>query len=266
MSGIVKGAKKLFKGVVKVIKKIIKPVAIAAAVYFTGGLALSAFPATAGFAAAMPGITAAAGTTVGGAVSGVFSKAAGVLGLGGGAATGAAANSSIITGTGIGGPLATAGAGAGRSAVAGMFGKAGAAAATAGGKSLMGKVAAMSFSDKLLLASIGTKAVGSFLAPTLDEEYSAARKFRGSFYGTYGSEKLNKKEGIAPASEARPDPSTARPSPQPVARAPEPPKPRQLMEPGQSPQMEKVGSVQPVQQSQSAVQPKKLMDSGVQYV
>ena len=63
------------------------------AIYFTAGVALSYFPATAAFAAGMPGF--AAGGTLGlgvgeGAVAGtgVFSEAAASIGLGGGLAEG----------------------------------------------------------------------------------------------------------------------------------------------------------------------------------
>ena len=98
MSGIIKGIKKVFRKVGKVLKKIIKPLAIAVAVYFTAGLALSAFAPTAGFAASMPGFAGGGlfgtGVAVGSAPvvagSGIFSQVAGALGMGGGLATASA--------------------------------------------------------------------------------------------------------------------------------------------------------------------------------
>lgn len=87
MSGVVKGVKKVFKSVVKFVKKAIPYVLMAAAVYFTAGVALSAFAPTAGFAAAMPGFAGGgfAGLGIGqGAVAGtgIFTKAAAAMGLG----------------------------------------------------------------------------------------------------------------------------------------------------------------------------------------
>jgi len=87
MSGVVKGIKKVFKKVGKVIKKIAKPLIIAAAIYFTAGVALSYMgPASASFAASMPGFAA------GGGMGGMFATAATNIGLGSGLAAGAAAN------------------------------------------------------------------------------------------------------------------------------------------------------------------------------
>lgn len=171
MSGVVKGIKKVFKAVVKVVKKVAKPLMIAAAVYFTGGLALSAFPATAGFAASLPGF----GIASSGAATGIFSKAASAVGLSGGLQAGAAANA-VAAGT----ATTVAAAGAATTAAAG-------AASTAAG---VGAAATgMSLTNKLLLASMGTKAIGSFLAPTTDEVYEAQRKWRGAYYGVEGDGK-----------------------------------------------------------------------------
>src|ERR1700733_13016317 len=89
MSGVLNSIGKVFSKVWDFIKPIAKVVLIAAAVYFTAGVALSYFPATAAFAASMPGF--AAGGTLGlgvgeGAVAGtgVFSEAAANIGLGSG--------------------------------------------------------------------------------------------------------------------------------------------------------------------------------------
>lgn len=75
MSGLVKAVKKVFKKAVKFVKKYWKVIVIAAAIYFTAGVALSYFGSTAGFASAMPGF----GT------GGIFSKAAVAIGFQGSA-------------------------------------------------------------------------------------------------------------------------------------------------------------------------------------
>lgn len=76
MSGLVKGVKKVFKKAVKFVKKYWKAIAIAVAVYFTAGVALSYFGSTAGFATTyMPGFQA----------GGMFSKAAVAMGFNGAA-------------------------------------------------------------------------------------------------------------------------------------------------------------------------------------
>jgi hypothetical protein len=83
MGGLVKGIKKVFKAVGNIVKKYWKPILIAAAVYFTAGIALAAMPATASFAAAMPGFGA----------GGIFSSAATAIGIGDA--------SSVAAGTGL---------------------------------------------------------------------------------------------------------------------------------------------------------------------
>jgi hypothetical protein len=219
MSGIVKSIKKVFKAVVKVVKKIAKPLLIAAAIYFTAGLALSAFPATAGFAASMPGF-AAGGLLGGGAAgTGIFTKIAAKLGLstlghagglvGGALAKGTtaaaltsagvssgalaagtakAAAAGLIPGAGgaaAAGTAATVGVGAPATAAdIGWTGAAsgGAAGGAAGGATVAAK-AGMSLTEKLLLAQAGTKVVGAFLAPTDDQVAEAQKKWRGAFYG-----------------------------------------------------------------------------------
>lgn len=108
MSKLWKGVKKVFKKVVKFVKKNWKYIVIAVAVYFTAGMALAAMPSTAAFSAAMPGF----------GVGGMFSNAAVALG-----ATGAA-------GSGIAGTIA---ANAGAAALAAGGSIAGGAAVTAGG-------------------------------------------------------------------------------------------------------------------------------------
>jgi hypothetical protein len=193
MSGIAKGIKKVFKAVGKVIKKIAKPLLVAAAIYFTAGVALAAFPATAGFAAAMPGFAGAAG-----AGTGILSKVAIKFGLGsigstGGIAAQAAASAAgatvggIAAGTSIAGAqaatntaliqsgvstgLAVPAAQAGGSA-AGLVAKTGAAAA--------GK---MSVADKLLLASTAMNTIGALKQPSQKDIIAAQKRWEGAFYG-----------------------------------------------------------------------------------
>lgn len=221
MSGLVKTVKKHFRKMAHFAKKYWKIIAIAVAVYFTAGLALSAFPATASFAASLPGFAGGgfaglgigAGATAG---TGIFSQIATGIGLGGGLASGAAAagGTTAAVGTGVaagtggaaaGGAAAGAGAGAiegvtvvgsagggigAGTAAAGAAGIAGGAAAAAGGGSSASPAVAsssaktgMSFADKLLLASTGTSAIGSLLGPSEKDLINAQKQFSGSFYG-----------------------------------------------------------------------------------
>lgn len=109
MSGVAHAIGKVFKGVVGIVKKIWKPLAIAAAVYFTGGLAAGAFAGAgaAGGAAAFAGATADA---VGGAAA-----------LGDVAATAAAGTGALEAAGGAGALAGDATAGA---AAGGTFGDA----------------------------------------------------------------------------------------------------------------------------------------------
>lgn len=158
MSGVVKAVKKVFKSVVNVVKKIWKPLLIAAAVYFTAGLALSAFAPTASFAASMPGFAGGGvlGTGVGAGASagtGIFSTAAAKMGLGALGASGGLAGGAMAAGTsasalGAAG-FSTAAIAEGASAVVGstlaagdaVIGAAGAAGAAGGGVGAVGGAA-----------------------------------------------------------------------------------------------------------------------------
>jgi len=121
MSGILKKIGKVFNKIVK--SKIFKYVAIAAAVYFTAGIALGA--AGVGFAAALPGISTAA-SAIGLGEVGAFGAAA--------ASTAAAAGSAVGLAEAGGALAAEAGAGGvgAASAVGAEMGTAGAALGTAG--------------------------------------------------------------------------------------------------------------------------------------
>jgi hypothetical protein len=222
MSGVVKTVKKVFKKVVNVVKKIIKPVLIGAAIYFTAGIALSAFASTAGFAASMPGFAGGGflGTGIGAgsvAGTGLFSQGAVALGVGGGLTSGAiGAGTTVAELAAVYGPSTAIGAAgaagvipagvasgaqatiAGNAAaIAGGTGAAGAAAnvAAMGGVApaaglipkAAGAVGSMSFSDKLLMTKIATDTAGALFGPTPAEEAEALAieqaKFRGAFYG-----------------------------------------------------------------------------------
>jgi len=192
MSGLIKGVKKVFKKVANVVKKIIKPVAIAVAAYFTVGLALSYIPATQAFAAGLPGFASAAGPS-----TGIFSKVASKIGLSGGLEAGALkAAGTAVTGTAGGGAVAELGGMAGKTTLGG--------AVTGSGASAPAAAAGMSLTDKLLLAKIGTDVGGALFGPTPQEiaeaEAIEAAKFRGSYYGMEAG-------GAAPVPEqAQPQP------------------------------------------------------------
>ena len=99
MSKVVKGIKKVFRSVVKVVKRIWKPLVIAAAVYFTAGAALAYFAPAAGAAGAAAGVTGAAGA----AAAGGSAAAASAAVSGAAAAMGA---TTMAAGTTLGGALA----------------------------------------------------------------------------------------------------------------------------------------------------------------
>lgn len=190
MSGVVHKVKKVFKKVWDFAKPIVKVVAIAAAVYFTAGVALSYFGPTSAFAAAMPGFAGAAG-----AGTGIFSQAAAAIGLGGGLAQGAAAAAGSAGAAGAAaGAAGAAGSAAslgGDTLLEGLAGGATAApaAATAAGAAGAGAgaataaKAAMSLTDKLLLASTATSAISGLTSPTPKEIEAAKNSFYGSYYG-----------------------------------------------------------------------------------
>lgn len=268
MSGVVKGVKKVFKAVGKFVKKIAKPVLIAAAVYFTGGLALSAFGPTQAFAATMlPGF----GVSASGAATGIFSKAAAVIGLDAGLVAGAAKAAGTTAAGGVG-AVANMNAMGAAKAGAGVGAAVGPPASLAGSASVVGPAAAgMSLVDKLMLASIGTKAVGAFLAPGLDESYTEAKRWRGAFYGTYadgsGAQEV---EAATPAGAAEAQQPSQAIGPQPGGQPP----PRELMpsQPQAAPQSAQVQaapgaappSAAPIENA--PIESRQLMQPGVRYV
>lgn len=168
MSGVVKGIKKTFKKVVDVTKKIAKPVMIGAAIYFTAGMALGAFPATAGFAANMPGF---AGGGLGG------------LGIGAGKSAGTGLFSKMATGLGMGGGIqantlsevtrTAAGSGGGMGE---LVSKGASLVAQKGG-------GGMQLADKLLLAKAGTDFLGGLMAPSEKSIIREQKKWHGAFGG-----------------------------------------------------------------------------------
>lgn len=179
MSKLGKWVKKTFKKVVEVVKKVIVPIAIIAAVVWTAGAALGAF-ASAGTlgGSAIFGASAGAGafggggaalsglwTTVTGAVAGATAKIKGALGMQGAGAGAAGGVTPGVAGAdfGIMGVPSTAG---------GMSGAGGGAAA-----------AGMTGFEKAALTST---VIGGLTEPTAEDIANAqakSRGFRGSFYG-----------------------------------------------------------------------------------
>jgi len=114
MSKLVKGIKKVFKKAVKFVKRVVKSkvfkwVAMAVAVYFTAGVAMSYFGPTAGFSASMPGFGAGGWMTRAATAIGFNGPAAAAAGSKIAAANAAAAASGIYGPTATGGNIATAG-------------------------------------------------------------------------------------------------------------------------------------------------------------
>lgn len=224
MSGVVKSVKKVFKKVVKFVKKALPVIAIAVAAYFTAGVALSFMPATQAFAASMPGFAGGGflGLGVGeGAVAGagVFTKAATAIGLGGGLAEGAiaantaAAASALEAGASVASVASQYGVGAVEAAKTGMIAGnvaagtgvsaaeavgaagltgSGASAATSiasttagGGTIAPAAKAGLSLTDKLLLAKTGTDLAGAVFGPTPEEEWEAKAAAEGKWQGAF---------------------------------------------------------------------------------
>lgn len=159
MSGVIKGVKKVFKKVVKGVKKIFKSkvfrvIAIAAATFFTAGVA------TAGFGSVMGsfgtnGVLATIGKTIGVG----FQAVAGSLGLGSGVSASMGSALGVAPGT-------TLGSGALATSIKGMFGAGGAttAATKAAGDTIMasGMESAAAGSGGILGGLV--KGAGKFLA------------------------------------------------------------------------------------------------------
>jgi trimeric autotransporter adhesin len=216
MSHVFREIGKVFAQVWDFVRPIVEVVAIAAAVYFSVGLALSYMPATSAFAAAMPGFASTGGVAGGG----VFSSLASSLGMGGGLASGAAESAAAaavpaLTDSGLSIAATTAGADLPAAAVGGNAASGAAAAggaianttplaayvpsaaaetaagniaavnaATAGYTAAAGSEAAASaLTNKLLLASVGTQLISGLTAPSPTDIASAKAGFYGSFYG-----------------------------------------------------------------------------------
>lgn len=189
MSGVVKGIKKTFKKVAKFVKKNFAEIALAAAVVYTGGLALGAWGGAAGAAGAAgagAGMTtgqlaaagalpsaAGAGAAAGGASLGAFAPAAGFAGTG----TLTAATQATLLGGGVAGSGLGAAAGVGGtmsfSSAAASLAKVGASTATGGGGffskaagGLKNMWSGMSGFEKATVLKTGVDMAAGFLAPT----------------------------------------------------------------------------------------------------
>jgi hypothetical protein len=241
MSHFFNAVGKVFSSVWNFIRPIVEVVAIAAVIYFTAGVALSAFPSTAGFAAAMPGFASTGGV----AGEGVFSSLASQIGIGGGLASGATADAAAVgadaASVAAGGldatPFAAApsGAGAGTAVGAGSVGADVpdiAVGETAAAPSIAttplapvppptgvlppvvpptppvdaALAASNALTNKLLLASVGTQLISGLSSPSPTDIASAKAGFYGSFYGTNanGSGSPAPSLSVGPQSEPMP--------------------------------------------------------------
>jgi hypothetical protein len=159
MSKVVKGFKKVVKGIGKVVKKIakskvFKAIAIAAAVYFTGGAALGAIKGAAagtGFMGTLSGAVTGAGAGLSSAMGGITGAWTSLTTSGGLSGAG----SSLAGGWGMGGTAAGAAGGAG--AAAGTTGTLNLGAFGSGGATqVTGLKAAETVATKGLLSTIAS--------------------------------------------------------------------------------------------------------------
>lgn len=201
MSGVVRGVKKIFRKVGQVLKKVWKPLAIAAAVYFTAGAAMAYFaPATAA-ATAAGGASAAA--TAGGMMSaaGSAAAAAGATAAAGAAtaATGMVGAASSMLGAASSAFSAASAAGIfSRTAMQVATGKGGASkvadAAITGPQTqtptLMSRIGSavkgMKGYERAMYVQTLVSGVSGLLTPkppTPDEQARAGARFRGSYFG-----------------------------------------------------------------------------------
>ncbi len=203
MSKLWKGIKKVFKKVVKFVKKYWKVIVIAAAIYFTAGIALAAMPSTAAFSAAMPGFgvggmfsnAAVAMGATGAAGSGIAGTVAANAAIAAGSSAAVAAGGAAAGGSGLGLSAGGAGSAAGGSvmsaasqaaAVGANVGVGGVAATTTAvkaGAGLIGAVKGMTALEKVAVAGTVFKTVGSLLSDSDDDvnRKSHNRRFAQSF-------------------------------------------------------------------------------------
>ena len=217
MSKVAKGIKKAFKKVLK--SKIFKAIVVAVAVYFTAGLILSAMPATASFAATMPGwgaggMFSSAATSMGlgslgasgSGLAATYAGASGAAAAGAGAAT--AATSTASSGAAAGG---AAGTGASAAGAGGAVSATGATAVNTGASTVANLSATtaaantstaatvMSTTEKLLLAKAGVDLYAASQQPTAEEQAEAQRRaMQGPVWG------INP-DGSGPGTGAAPD-------------------------------------------------------------
>lgn len=164
MSGLVKKVKKVFTKVAKFVRKNFKYIAIAVAVYFTAGIALSYFGSTAAFASSMPGF----------GVGGIFSKAAVAIGFSGSSAvaSGLSMTSGVFgAGTTAAGMIVPAGTLA--SEAAGVFTPVVAGASKVAAGSTIAGGAAEGAATKALVSAGGKAVVGTGSSAVLKAASSA---------------------------------------------------------------------------------------------
>jgi hypothetical protein len=239
--GLFKKLKKVFRkvagGVRSVLKKVAKPLMIAAAIYFTAGLALSAFPATSAFAAAMPGfggIASTAGAGAPGALAGTGLSGVTVAANAAATLPASIAAASTAAGTAVGAGISTTAAQGLFTKMAVKFGLSG----VAQGSGIAGAVGktGMALSDKLLLASTVSNTISGLTGPSEKDIIAAQRKFHGSFYGMGGGDaerivaQNQQQQQQAPA-QGQPAAGMAPGTKQPATMQPSPkPQPMQLIE------------------------------------
>jgi len=202
MSKVVKGIKKAFKSVVKVVRKIWKPLVIAAAVYFTAGAALSYFGAAGATTAAAGTTTAVAGTTTAVTAAGANLASVGLTGMGAITGTTAATATTATMGlAGLGGSLGTwsgATAAFSRTTMAMAAGKPGIQAATNAvatpppapppslGSRIGDAVRGMEGYERAMYVQTLISGVSGLMQPkppTADQTAQANARFRGSYFG-----------------------------------------------------------------------------------
>ncbi len=182
MSKVGKWVKKHFKRIVKVVKKVIVPIAMVAAVIWTAGAALAFFaPASALATSAFGQGLLAAKAAIGGAVSSLWTGVTKAVGTA----------TTKVKGF-LGFQTAPAGPSLGSGALSQFRGADYAARGFAqGAVKRGGQKAGMSLTNKLLLGSTAANVAGGLMEPSAEEMAEAQAKgrgFQGSFYGTTPSD------------------------------------------------------------------------------
>jgi hypothetical protein len=192
MSGLVKKVKKVVKKAAKFVKKNWKVIAMAVAIYFTAGVAMSYFPSTAGFSAAMPGFGAgeifaksAVWMGFGGVEgSGIYSTAAAKALAAGSSAGGAGALSEVgVTGVKKAGTHKLLADGTYQAVAGGVQAGAATTAAETGLTATDALIKSLNTQAKMGYIQMGLNTVSGLLSPSADEldESGHARRNASAF-------------------------------------------------------------------------------------